>query len=817
MNRRVRNIVTSLIAAFALSLAMPFGGLVSYAASAKISFSDPSTTVGQEFNVTVKVTATDGNLGASDLVLSYDQAYIEFVSGNNANGGAGSVRLVGTMDSSTTTEFSYTLKFKAVQAGNTTISVASHEIYDSDTQAVNVSKVGSSAVKVKAPATYSSEAALASLKVSPGQLSPAFSPNVLSYTVNVGADVDKIAVSGEPKDGKAKTLVTGGSGLKTGANTVVCKVTAEDGQTVKSYTITVNKSESSEVPAGDANEAAVTGGAVVGELKADIDGVEYSVATSFDPAGLPEGYTQSTVTYNGTEIMSGAGNGLNLIYLQGSDGKGSFYIYMPETGALSPYVTIDSVARSILVLPIDDSIEVPAGFAQTAIQLNGDSKVKGWVWKTDEEQKYCVVYGMNENGEKGLYRYDIAEKTFQRYFEDPALESPYDEEKVTKLYEDYNALCKDYDLRFIVIVVLIVVCLILFFMVINLLMRRREYSGRPEREEAPTPVKRRAMQEEESKRRQSAQSRTGKASNEGSGPRKRPAGDDYPRSQERRMSSETVRNDRYGQASGYQDAAVRRMAGTAEQGYPPQRRPEQRGTEQGRPVQRRPEQRYGEQGRPEQRHQERYQDERTPAGRYTQTAHQEQRYQDRRTSDQSRMSQGYPERRSAEPGRTAQGYPEGRNAEPGRAAQGYPERRSAEPGRAVQGYPERRNAEPGRAVQGYPERRSAEPGRAGQGYPERRSAEPGRAGQGYPERRSADQGRTVQRYPEKPVRSQDAGMEEAIRLRELERAERARKTRERLERERLEDERRARAAKAGDTGRRSSRPDNDDFEFLDLN
>ena len=757
MNRRVRNILTSLIAAFALSLAMPFGGFVSYAASAKISFSDPSATVGQEFNVTVKVTATDGNLGASDLVLSYDQAYIEFVSGNNANGGAGSVRLVGTMDSSTTTEFSYTLKFKAVQAGNTTISVASHEIYDSDTQAVNVSKVGSSAVKVKAPATYSSEAALASLKVSPGQMSPAFSPDVLSYTVNVGGDVDKIAVSGEPKDGKAKTLVTGGSGLKTGANTVVCKVTAEDGQTVKSYTIIVNKSESSEVPAGDANEAAVTGGAVVGELKADIDGVEYSVATSFDPAVLPEGYTQSTVTYNGTEIMSGAGNGLNLIYLQGSDGNGSFYIYMPETGALSPYVTIDSVARSILVLPIDDSIEVPSGFAQTAIQLNGDSKVKGWVWKTDEEQKYCVVYGMNENGEKGLYRYDIAEKTFQRYFEDPALESPYDEEKVTKLYEDYNALCKDYDLRFIVIVVLIVVCLILFFMVINLLMRRREYSGRPEREEAPTPVRRRAMQEEESKRRQSAQSRTGKAANGGSEPRKRPAGDVHPRSQERRTGSEAVRNDRYGQASGYQDAAVRRMAGTAEQRYPSQRRPEQRGTEQGHPVQRRPEQRYGEQGRPEQRHQERYQDERTTAGRYTQTAHQEQRYQDRRTSGQSRMPQG------------------------------------------------------------YPERRSAEPGRAGQGYPERRSAEPGRAGQGYPERRSADQGRTAQRYPEKPVRSQDAGMEEAIRLRELERAERARRTRERLERERLEDERRARAARAGETGRRSSRPANDDFEFLDLN
>lgn len=775
MNRRVRNIITSLTAAFVFSLAMPFGGFESYAASAKIAFSDPSTTVGQEFNVTVKVTATDGNLGASDLVLSYDQAYIEFVSGNNANGGAGSVRLVGTMDSSTTTEFSYTLKFKAVQAGNTTISVASHEIYDSDTQAVNVSKVGSSAVKVKAPATYSSEAALASLKVSPGQLSPAFSPDVLSYTVNVGGDVDKIAVSGEPKDGKAKTLVTGGSGLKTGANTVVCKVTAEDGQTVKSYTITVNKSESAQAPDGDSAAVAATGEIVVGELKADIGGVEYSVASSFDPAGLPEGYTQSTVTYNGTEIMSGAGNGLNLIYLQGSEGNGSFYIYVPETGALSPYITIDSVARSILVLPIDDSIEVPSGFAQTDIQLNGDVKVKGWVWKTDEEQKYCVVYGMNENGEKGLYRYDIAEKTFQRYFEDPALESPYDEEKVTKLYEEYNALCKDYDLRFIVIVVLIVVCLILFFMVINLLMHRREHSGRPEREEALTPVKRRAMQEEESKRRQSPQSRTGGKPSDGSSARRRPSEEDYPRGQERRRNTEAVKHDGYGQAAGYQDAAVRRMAGTAERGYPSQRRPEPRSSEQSRPE-------------------DRYQERRTPV----------QGYPERRTLSQSRPSQSYPERRSAEPGRTGQGYPERRTSTPSRPSQGYPERRSAEPGRMSQGYPERRSMEPGRPGQGYPERRSTEPGRAG-------------AGQGYPERRTPDQGRPMQRYPEKPVRSQDAGMEEAIRQRELERAERARRTRERLERERLEDERRARAARTGEKGRRPSGNDDDDFEFLDLN
>ena len=68
-----------------------------------------------------------------------------------------------------------------------------------------------------------------------------------SYTAQVGASVDKLAVSASAKDSKAKVLVSGDSGLKVGANTVVCKVTAEDGQTTKSYTITVNKLDTVDV------------------------------------------------------------------------------------------------------------------------------------------------------------------------------------------------------------------------------------------------------------------------------------------------------------------------------------------------------------------------------------------------------------------------------------------------------------------------------------------------------------------------------------------------------------------------------------------
>ena len=479
--KKVRNIILGIIAAGMLTVAVPVGGISAYASSAKISFSDPSATVGQEFSVNVKISSQDGNLGASDVVLSYDPSVIEFVSGNNASGGAGSVRLVGTMDSSSTKAFSYTLKFKAVQAGNTSISVGSYEVYDSDAQAVTVSKPGAATVKVKAPASSSGEAALSSLKISPGKLSPAFSPDVTAYTVQVGASVDKLAVSASAKDSKAKVLVSGDSGLKVGANTVVCKVTAENGQTTKSYTITVNKLDTVDVPSDAETEAETeaeaveTSSVVTNGLDVEIDGVSYTVATEFDASLLPEGYTQSTCTYGGSEVQCGSGNDLTLLYLQSADGNGAFYIYMPESGALSPYVTIDVTAKSILVLPPDASVQIPDGFVETTIQLNGTYKVQGWVWKSDEQQQYCVVYGMNESGEKSLYRYDIAEKTFQRYFEDPSLATKYDDAQVEEIVDQYNALCKDYNIRFIMIAVLGVACVILFFIVINLLLKRKEW------------------------------------------------------------------------------------------------------------------------------------------------------------------------------------------------------------------------------------------------------------------------------------------------------------------------------------------------------
>lgn len=471
MSRRLRQIIAGWVMALALAAAVPLGGMTAMASSAKISFSDPSATVGNQVTVNVKVTATDGALGGADIMLSYDPAMLEFVGGANANGGAGSIKLLGTMDSDNTTAFSYSLTFKTLQAGDTGISVASYEVYDKDTQPMTMTHVGSSSVKVKPLATYSSEAALSSLEVSPGALSPAFSPDVTEYSVNVGGDVDKIAVSANPKDGKAKVVINGSSGLKVGDNTVVCKVTAEDGQTVKSYTIHVTKAEAPlETGTEGSGEAPVTG-----DLTVSVGDQQYSVAVSFDETTLPEGFEASTVSYNGTEIMAGKGieKPLTLIYLAAADGSGAFYIYDEASGSVSPYVTLHVTEKTIVILEPDDQVEIPDGFTESTVELEGQ-KVTGWVWSTDTEQRYCVFYGMNWNGEKGLYRYDIGEKTIQRYFEDPQAAGTYTQEQYVEVAEQYNSLLEDYDLRFKVIIGLAVLCLIFLFLLINTILRHRD-------------------------------------------------------------------------------------------------------------------------------------------------------------------------------------------------------------------------------------------------------------------------------------------------------------------------------------------------------
>jgi parallel beta-helix repeat protein len=88
--------------------------------------------------------------------------------------------------------------------------------------------------------TLSNNANLVSLSLSTGTLSPTFTQSTTAYSASVGNGITTVTVSESATPG-ANAVVTGGSSLNVGDNTVTIGVTSADGTATKTYTITVSR------------------------------------------------------------------------------------------------------------------------------------------------------------------------------------------------------------------------------------------------------------------------------------------------------------------------------------------------------------------------------------------------------------------------------------------------------------------------------------------------------------------------------------------------------------------------------------------------
>lgn len=432
-----------------------------YALSSRIAFTDLSTQTGQSFSINMKVSSLDsGKLGNVNIMLKYDPAYIEFTDGTNAEGGAGSIRVNGAT-SEGDTSYTYKLNFKALAAGETSITVDTWEIYDSDSKMATLDKQGSSKITIAGGSESSADASLSELKISPGTLTPAFSSDVTEYTALVGGSTDKIAISAQPTDSSAKVVITGNAELQLGENTISCKVTAGDGSTVKDYTIVVTKQEG-EVEDTSSGVSTTGDGVTIG-------GTSYDIAAEFDDSLLPQGFEKSSYTFGDKEaaVALDSTRNIMLVYLIAADGSGDFYVYDATSDQWSPYVELNTTAKNITIVPLDGSTVLPEGFKETTLDLNG-KKVQGWVWASDSEQSYCVVFGMNSEGEKNFYRYDMKEKTVQRYFEDPAIDTGVSMDEYNAAVDKAESLEGTDAIKNIIIAALGVLCVILIILLIIL-------------------------------------------------------------------------------------------------------------------------------------------------------------------------------------------------------------------------------------------------------------------------------------------------------------------------------------------------------------
>ncbi|THF63630.1 hypothetical protein E6C76_13630 [Pseudothauera nasutitermitis] len=172
-------------------------------------------------------------------------------------------------------------------------------------------------VTINRAAPASTEATLSSLAVSAGALDPAFAPGTTSYTVNVPTATASTTLTPTVTDANATVTVNGtpvASGspsgaisLNVGANPVTVVVTAQDGTTTQTYTVTVNRAAPVTLalsPASGALPGGTTGSAYSQTLTASGGiGAHTFTATGNLPAGLtlaPDGTLSGTPTAAGS-------------------------------------------------------------------------------------------------------------------------------------------------------------------------------------------------------------------------------------------------------------------------------------------------------------------------------------------------------------------------------------------------------------------------------------------------------------------------------------------------------------------------------------
>ena len=266
-----------------------FFAFSSFAADGQLSFSDPSGNVGDSITLNLKV-RSDTALSRADISLRYDGNALQFVSGTNTDGGAGTLRVHGSGEQGENNTLAFTLQFKILSAGTSTVSVEKQEVYPEDESLLNLTHVGTATV----------------------------------------------------------TASAGESASETGTETVSESETAEEKQE------TVN------------------------------EGVKLSAKD-----------------------------------------------------------------KSITIMNPGSDVQIPEGFLESTIDIDGH-QVKGWVWKAESEHQYIIVYGMNDAGDLNFYRYDLKEKTIQRYFRDPLEEEQKkNAETYPELLKKYDALVGKYNLQFI--------------------------------------------------------------------------------------------------------------------------------------------------------------------------------------------------------------------------------------------------------------------------------------------------------------------------------------------------------------------------------
>ncbi len=396
--KQIKTISLSLLLAFAMLLSLV---QTSYAAGISVSAGQGTVSVGRTVAFTITVPAgseawTYSVAYSANLTLeSGDLAPMGFEGDNRTN------QLVFRANSTGTGTVSISAGSYCIDgvdydaSGSASVTIVAADKPDDSEPSHGGSGSGSSSGTGNGGSgsdSRSANNALASLTVSAGTLTPAFDPAVTEYTLSLPLQSDKLTVTAAASDSRATIRGDGEIALQSGENMLSVVVTAENGS-VRTYTITAQVAQAPTVFLS-------YGSGKLGVVK-DIAGVT-----------APAGFTVSSIPHNGETIPAWANaSGQTLLYLVDESSHAGFYLYSPEVGVLSPYL---SLTDSYVYVGVPTGKQTIPGLTFGSVTAFGQT-LDGWTYQDASLPDFSVLYLMDTAGTCGYYTYDSQNDTLQRF------------------------------------------------------------------------------------------------------------------------------------------------------------------------------------------------------------------------------------------------------------------------------------------------------------------------------------------------------------------------------------------------------------------
>ncbi len=392
--------------------------------SAVIVFSGNNLKVGDTLKVTVRVTA-DEQINAAEGTLSFDSSVLKFlentagdVSVNGSNIGFSAVGSDATLVKS--------FDFEVIAEGSCTISAKNIKISNGS---VEVS-VGQQAARFKTTATQNNsdtqdlnsntKAALTSISVAAGTLTPAFNSNITEYTVVVPYTQTDGVLSCQSLDPKASISVEGARQLQVGNNVRTIVVAASNGE-IRRYTVTFNRLDE------NGNDITVSGN--VSDIIVNVDGKDYNIAEQDATLEPPVGFSLATVEYGEREVTAykdASGRTVLLYLIEVGGEEGDFFLY--ENGQVISFAYLSTADFTYIIKDVTE--EAPQGLYKSSYDLNGKN-VACYKYEDKELADFVVFSAISPEGNLGYYSFDVREETVQRIVKFSAAAPAQTEKEIT--------------------------------------------------------------------------------------------------------------------------------------------------------------------------------------------------------------------------------------------------------------------------------------------------------------------------------------------------------------------------------------------------